>query len=67
MIVKYILNTDLSTLKIFLQNKPSDFISLLFNMAIGNNYHNIDEYKPSVDLLNLIINNKQLNKINYGN
>lgn len=61
-IVKYILNVDSSSLKIFIQNQTSNFLSLLYNMAIGNNYHNIDAYKENLCILKFQI--EELNKSN---
>lgn len=61
-IVKYILNVNSSSFKIFIQNQTPNFLSLLYNMAIGNNYHNIDEYKENLCILRIQI--KELNKSN---
>ena len=43
-IVKYILNTDVNTFSIFINNQTEDFIDLLYNLALGNGYHTIEAY-----------------------
>jgi hypothetical protein len=43
-IVKYILNTPSETFKQFIQQQNSNFIALLYNMALGNEYHTIEAY-----------------------
>lgn len=51
-IVKYILNSDATTFQIFIQNQSIKFISLLYDMAIGNGYHSIDAYANNLRYLN---------------
>jgi hypothetical protein len=66
-IVKYILKTDFSSFRIFIQNQTNDFISLLYNMALGNNYHIIEDYKTNLDYIknNFIIKNHKY--FHHGN
>ncbi len=52
-IVKYILNYDHDSFRIFLQNKPDDFVDTLYDMALGNGYHTMECYQQN---LNYIIN-----------
>ncbi|MBL0237909.1 MAG: phosphoribosyltransferase family protein [Saprospiraceae bacterium] len=47
-VVKFILNNDNRTFKLFIQNKKSKFLNLLYFMAIGNGYHNIDVYSCNI-------------------
>ena len=54
-IVKYILNAEKDAFKIFIQNHDAKFINLLYNMALGNSYHTIDEYKQNLNELKLQI------------
>jgi hypothetical protein len=66
-IVKFILNNEFSSFQVFIETQTDDFISLLYNMALGNNYHLIEEYSKS---LNYIKNNfilKNYKYIQYGN
>ena len=63
-IVKYILNTDENSFKVFIQNHDVDFINLLYNMALGNGYHTIDAYQPNLSFLKLQLQvQNQLQKI----
>ena len=52
-IVKYILNSEPNSFKIFIQNHSDAFLELLYNMAIGNSYHTITAYQENLDLLKL--------------
>jgi len=47
-IVKYILNTDVNTFSIFINNQTEDFIDLLYNLALGNGYHTIEAYADNL-------------------
>lgn len=66
-IVKYILNHDFPSFKVFIQNQTVDFIALLYNMALGNNYHTIDAYKNNLNYIksNFIIKNHK--QLHHGN
>ncbi|MCW3466321.1 phosphoribosyltransferase family protein [Chitinophaga nivalis] len=66
-IVKYILHSDPADCIIFLQNQTNDFVHLLYNMAIGNNYHAMAFYKDNLEHIReyLFINNHKL--IHHGN
>ncbi len=52
-IVKYILNSESNSFKIFIQNHSDTFLELLYNMAIGNSYHTITAYQENLNLLKL--------------
>jgi len=47
-IVKYILNTDVNSFSIFINNQTEDFINLLYNLALGNGYHTIEAYAENL-------------------
>ncbi|HEY9194922.1 MAG TPA: phosphoribosyltransferase family protein, partial [Mucilaginibacter sp.] len=65
-IVKYILNYNANCFGIFIQNQSTDFVNLLYDMALGNGYHTIDAYAPNLNFIqNLLITDKKL--INHGN
>lgn len=66
-IVKYILNYNADCFSIFIQNQTTDFVNLLYDMALGNGYHTIDAYAKNLNFItdNLFINNKNL--IKHGN
>ncbi|HEX8461816.1 MAG TPA: phosphoribosyltransferase family protein [Segetibacter sp.] len=55
-IVKYILNADVNSFKVFIQNQQKEFINLLYDSAIGNSYHIIEAYQDNFDLLKLQLN-----------
>jgi len=58
-IVKYILKTDTNSFKVFIQNQNQDFINLLYNMALGNNYYNIEDYKENITELKQYITDEK--------
>lgn len=66
-IVKYLLNYNSNAFKIFIQNQSNKFNGLLYNMALGNSYHTIDEYQENINFLKQHIsiknNLKKNNKI----
>jgi len=66
-IVKYILNYDHESFCIFIHDQDSNFINLLYDMALGNGYHTIEAYAPNLNFIkqNLLINNNKL--IQHGN
>lgn len=66
-IVKYILNYDHESFCIFIHDQESNFINLLYDMALGNGYHTIEAYAPNLNFIkqNLLINNNKL--IQHGN
>lgn len=61
-IVKYILNYEHESFCVFLQNKPEFFINQLYDMALGNSYHNMDSYRLNLNYLKnqLVTNYKNL-------
>ncbi|MDP4149562.1 MAG: phosphoribosyltransferase family protein [Bacteroidota bacterium] len=65
-IVKYILNYDFDAYCLFLQNQSDDFVNLLYNMALGNNYHLIEAYSRNLDFLRNYLFNKKNKRIQHG-
>ncbi|EHQ30133.1 phosphoribosyltransferase family protein [Mucilaginibacter paludis] len=66
-IVKYILNYDFDSFRIFIENQTSAFVDLLYDMALGNGYHTIEAYAKNLNFIssNLLINTHKL--IQHGN
>ena len=60
-LVKYILNHRPADAHPFLERQPGAFLNELYDMALGNEYHLIAEYEPTLTLLNqlLDVNNYQ--------
>ncbi len=65
-IVKYILNFEHESFKIFIKNKNEDLKNLIFNMAVGNSYHNIKSYKANFLYLKEIIFSNNQKSTDYG-
>ena len=61
-IVKYILNYEHESFCVFLQNKNEAFINELYDMALGNSYHNMDSYQLNLNYIKnqLVTSNKKL-------
>lgn len=61
-IVKYILNYDHESLRVFLQNKSEAFINELYDMALGNSYHTMESYQLNLNYIKnqLVTSNKKL-------
>jgi hypothetical protein len=55
-IVKYILNSEHDSFKIFIQNHSDSFLELLYDMAIGNSYHTIEAYQENLKSVNTELN-----------
>jgi len=64
-IVKYLLNSAPNTFKSFIIEQKKDFLNLLYNMALGNNYHNIESYSENMNSLSdLLINKNNIQQAN---
>ena len=50
-IVKYILNYDFESFRLFIVNQTESFINLLYDMALGNGYHLIDAYTKNLNFI----------------
>ena len=57
-IVKYILNCDFNSFVTFLEGQDKNFISSLYNLALGNSYHEIESYAENFNFLKNYLNNK---------
>lgn len=56
-IVKYILNYDFNSFSLFIDRQTEDFITSLYNLALGNSYHTIECYSENLNFLkNYVIN-----------
>jgi len=62
-IVKYILGYDWEAFNIFIEDKKEDFIVLLYNMALGNNYHLIPAYSKNLNYIKQVIHNNSFTPI----
>lgn len=63
-IVKYILKLKESEFSLLLTSLKKKVKRKLFDLAVSNNYHTIDEYKTNLDQINNSLTNKKTN--NYG-
>ena len=61
-IVKYILNYNFESFRVFIGNQTESFINLLYDMALGNGYHAIEAYTKNLNFIseNYINNNFSL-------
>lgn len=50
-LVKYILNSEKTVFNLFIEDQSSNFIDLLYNMAIGNSYHTIEAYSENIEII----------------
>ena len=50
-LVKYILNSKKTVFNLFIEDQSSNFIDLLYNMAIGNSYHTIEAYSENIEII----------------
>ncbi|WP_326993036.1 phosphoribosyltransferase family protein [Chitinophaga sp. 212800010-3] len=66
-LVKYILNYDYESFCIFLQNQSDKFITLLYNMSLGNGYHTIDAYQKNINFIHNYLFNSKHKSIQHGN
>lgn len=66
--VKYVLNYEFDAFKVFMENQTPEICLLLFNMAIGNNYHLIEAYKRNLDYMKTnFISTNHKKTIEHGN
>lgn len=64
-IVKYILNHEHDSFKIFIQNQSDAFLELLYDMSIGNSYHTINTYQENFKFINTELNLRGINHSLY--
>jgi len=66
-LVKYILNYKYHDFCLFIQGQQHDFVTMLYYMAVGNNYHTMESYQRNLTYIkNFIFKNDQ-KLISYGN
>ena len=56
-VVKYILNTSEDSFSIFLERRSNEFINDLYDLSLGNNYHNIEAYAKNLHLIRNYLKN----------
>lgn len=66
-IVKYILNYDFEPFSIFLSAQSGQFLNLLYDMALGNGYHQIEAYSRNLKFIRESITNLKSHQIEHGN
>jgi len=62
-LVKYILNHHPAECQSFLEQQPASFLNELYDMALGNEYHLIDEYAPTLLLVNQLLDVSQYQEL----
>lgn len=63
--VKYILKLDRAELEALLALISADVLPQLFNLAVSNNYHTIEDYRENLQYINQSITNKKSNHYGY--
>ncbi len=66
-LVKYILNYEHGSFRVFLENQNSEFIQQLYHMAIGNSYHTMDAYAANLNHIKNRLFTNQFNLVKHGN
>lgn len=66
-IVKYILISDFSNFQLFLLDQTNDFISYLYDMALGNGYHTIEAYSQNLGFIKEQLFTQNLKLVQNGN
>lgn len=56
-VIKYILNSDHSEFRTFIQYQPIKLVHNIYHLAIGNSYHLIDEYQTNLKYIKKLIKN----------
>jgi hypothetical protein len=57
-LVKYVLNADVNSFNVFIEDQHPDFIDLLYDSALGNSYHTIEAYQVNFNFLKLQLTNQ---------
>jgi len=66
-IVKYILNYDHNSFCIFMQDKGKAFVNDLYDNALGNNYHKMDNYSLNLNYIKQNLLSDRKIPVTYGN
>jgi len=61
-IVKYLLSSEVEIFSVFIKDQSESFIRNLYNMALGNSYHRIENYQANINYIKqlLFVNNANL-------
>jgi PRTase ComF-like len=65
-VIKYILNSDFVSFKIFSDKMSEHFLNTLYDLALGNSYHQMESYAQNLDYLNEILLNKHSTNSYHG-
>jgi len=66
-IVKYILNYNHQDFCIFIEYQTKAFINQLYDMALGNNYHTMDNYSINLNYIKSYLFTNHTNLVQHGN
>ncbi|RYD55940.1 MAG: hypothetical protein EOP56_13460 [Sphingobacteriales bacterium] len=66
-IVKYILCYEHDAFCVFMQNKPESFCNQLYDLALGNGYHLMDEYSKNLNFIKDNLFTKKSKFVTDGN
>ncbi|MVN90425.1 phosphoribosyltransferase family protein [Mucilaginibacter aquatilis] len=66
-IVKYILNYDHKDFCIFIEYQSKAFINQLYDMALGNGYHTMDNYSINLNYLRNLLLDHETKLVHHGN
>ncbi|WP_295772022.1 phosphoribosyltransferase family protein [uncultured Mucilaginibacter sp.] len=66
-IVKYILNYEHKDFCIFIEYQSKGFINQLYDMALGNGYHTMDNYSINLNYLRNLLLDHETKLVHHGN
>lgn len=66
-IVKYLLSSEATSFAVFIKNQCESFIRNLYNMALGNSYHRIENYSANIIYIKQLLFVNKANLIANGN
>ncbi|RYE23668.1 MAG: hypothetical protein EOP51_09840 [Sphingobacteriales bacterium] len=66
-IVKYILNYEFGAFCIFLENQQEAFVNQLYDMALGNNYHTMEDYSQNLNYIRKHLFARNPKTLQHGN
>lgn len=66
-LVKYILNYEHQAFCAFIEAQSKEFISHLYNMALGNSYHTMDNYSLNLNYIKSYLSTNQNILLQHGN
>lgn len=65
--VKYMLNNEFDSFSIFLRSQTDEFKAELYNLAIGNGYHNIESYSTNLTYIKKQLSTNNHKIFSHGN